>query len=63
LSNSRERLLAAQPLATLLEAHVAKSDADSSTRHEHNLVPVRAKGDHRLDHAREELQPRREREL
>jgi hypothetical protein len=43
LPNGRERLLAAEALAAVLEAHVTEADADRTRRHAHDLVPKRAK--------------------
>lgn len=63
LPNGRERLLAAQPLPALLEAHVSQSDADSATGTQHDLVSMGTERDDRLDHRAKELQSRREREL
>lgn len=56
LPNGRERLLAAEALAAVLEAHVTEADADRTRRHEHDLVPERAQLDNSLDYARQQLQ-------
>lgn len=56
LPNSRQRLLATEPLPAVLQAHVTEADADSARRHEHDLVPERAQLDDRLDNARQQLE-------